>query len=450
MLPPPSLQERLVTLPPGTDDTVATDNVPPSFSSRAEVHLPPQPPPAPATHYRQPALPPVFPAPPATLFDDPMVEDNLELPPAHPFLPIQDEMVGDGEWQEGIQAPPQIAAPPLPPAQGTGERVQKPVPAVKLATRHSARLASARKRAVARSALPLAAQANLMQAVHSAVKQVKAAHPKPSVYEYTGAGGHQEGPAYISDDYGLPKRRPGVPQPAWMHKRRQFLKRLSSDERNYILTGDPGFAFDPQTYEVCLNYPGALPPVLQENFGYLLPPLPAPLQPVVLQHQPPPDNIVRPLAIRQQVRNFLGFRPKPNSSSSSSSGHTTAPTSPCPTRPLSPRRPGRPPTDVVGRVADSLAYLQVSPPAAAYALRSGLPGTSSGDSPVRHTPPHQTGWQRGLHRVGREALELFEASPFNDQRVVRQIQADRRLRDFERQQQGPSSKMARTPPPARK
>ena len=59
------------------------------------------------------------------------------------------------------------------------------------------------------------------------------------------------------DAYGLPKQQRGVQQPDWVYKRRKYLKSLSVAERNFILTGDTAFAFDPVPYTViydCFTY----------------------------------------------------------------------------------------------------------------------------------------------------------------------------------------------------
>ena len=59
---------------------------------------------------------------------------------------------------------------------------------------------------------------------------------------------------YVMDEYELPKQIKGVQQPTWIYKRREFLKTLSVEERNSILTGDPAFAFDPVPYQVGYSY----------------------------------------------------------------------------------------------------------------------------------------------------------------------------------------------------
>ncbi len=59
--------------------------------------------------------------------------------------------------------------------------------------------------------------------------------------------------SYVMDEYGLPKQS-GVKQPDWVYKRRQFLKSLSVADRNFILTGDPAFSFDPVPYTIVYDF----------------------------------------------------------------------------------------------------------------------------------------------------------------------------------------------------
>ena len=75
------------------------------------------------------------------------------------------------------------------------------------------------------------------------------------------------------------------------NKRRNFLKKLSPSARNLILTGDPGFAFDPAVYEQILNHPPGVPvPIgVHQQFDYLLPDvpeIPEPVNPEPEEQQP--------------------------------------------------------------------------------------------------------------------------------------------------------------------
>jgi hypothetical protein len=73
-------------------------------------------------------------------------------------------------------------------------------------------------------------------------------------------GGGEESPAYTylnncdrnvytHDHYGLPHPPPsGKKEPENITKRREFLKKLSIQDRNLLLSGDPLFQFDPVVY----------------------------------------------------------------------------------------------------------------------------------------------------------------------------------------------------------
>ena len=259
----------------------------------------------------------------------------------------------------------------------------QPVPSDSPASR--TRLAVAKAKAIARADLPINTQIQLLEAVHAAATKIASTLPQattPSNFQWV--GGNISGPCYIADEFGLPKQQKGIQQPDWVYKKREFLKKLSSSERNYLLTGDPAFAFDPIVYEVCLHLPlNQLPQILQHNFDYIVPnhaqpqaqpapPPPQPAPPHPPQEEPAPGG-ARPKAnFQQQVRRLLSFKSSSSSSSATpqSTPEATRPPSPCPPAPLRPRGRGRPPIDHVQRLADNLSHLAVSPPAASRSLRS--------------------------------------------------------------------------------
>ncbi len=50
------------------------------------------------------------------------------------------------------------------------------------------------------------------------------------------------------------------------------MKRLSVQDRNLLLTGDPYFQFDPIVYDCCFWLPKvAIPPIIQNQLHYLIP-----------------------------------------------------------------------------------------------------------------------------------------------------------------------------------
>ena len=50
------------------------------------------------------------------------------------------------------------------------------------------------------------------------------------------------------------------------------MKRLSVQDRNLLLTGDPYFQFDPIVYDCCFWLPKiVVPPIIQNQLHYLIP-----------------------------------------------------------------------------------------------------------------------------------------------------------------------------------
>jgi len=116
----------------------------------------------------------------------------------------------------------------------------------------------------------------------------------------------KNGDSYVMDAYGLPKQQCGVQQPDWVYKRREYLKSLSVAKRNFILTGDEAFTFDPVPYTViydCFTYADIVRG-------------PAPVQiiepPQVVQNQvqvnPVPVQVIKP---PQVVQNSVQVNPVP-------------------------------------------------------------------------------------------------------------------------------------------
>jgi hypothetical protein len=115
--------------------------------------------------------------------------------------------------------------------------------------------------------------------------------------------------SYIMDKYGLPKQQRGIQQPEWVYKRREYLKSLSVAKRNFILTGDEAFTFDPVPYTViydCFTYADrvrgpapAQPPQVVQNPVHVIA---APVQPP--QVVPNPVQVIAaPVQLPQVVPN---------------------------------------------------------------------------------------------------------------------------------------------------
>ena len=98
-------------------------------------------------------------------------------------------------------------------------------------------------------------------------EQRKKNSPPPS---YKHSGDSED--IYVRDTLGLPVFENKATEPSWVTKRREFLKKLSVQDRNLLLTGDPYFQFDPIIYDCIFFLPfNRAPPILQQQLGYLNP-----------------------------------------------------------------------------------------------------------------------------------------------------------------------------------
>ena len=263
----------------------------------------------PNTQSQQPATPPPQPAcPPPLQLAPPQDQDDAlaraaiipalaQAQPPQPEQPCQ-----PAQPPPRPEEPPPIvkrgrgrprkvptAAPPPPAPAPLPEAPQPAQPEVPTAP-PAGPLTRARARALERQNLPASDAIQLIRKVNATAKQ---AAPFKSIPIY----GVAEGPTFVADEYGLPKEFKNQPQPKSITQRRKYLKSLSPTQRNLLLTGDPVFAFDPLAYEVAFRGQ-LLPPLLLEQFDYLLPqqqhqqpdnqPQPQPpQQPQPLQPQPP-------------------------------------------------------------------------------------------------------------------------------------------------------------------
>jgi hypothetical protein len=273
-------------------------------------------------------------------------------------------------------------------------------------------------RAQERAALQPAQANALLAKVNGSAQQYLTQTFKPRMHQYV-----QEGPSFISDEYGLPKLFPGDKQPKSIHRRRQFLKKLSSSQRNLLLTGDPFFAFDPVAYELCFSVPRQqIPPAIAQEFDYLL--QPAPQQPQQPVHNPTPTvpaplfpvprpDSVNPQAWPAPLTLVGGTQPRigPGMSSSSSSGSSTPMVTP-PQSPsdvlATPRRPGRPPKgpDVAGATAMAESWTTYDRPGNYY-LRSSPQQRSPMQLPA-NVP--MSGWHRALQKT-KEVFDDYTQVP---------------------------------------
>ena len=181
------------------------------------------------------------------------------------------------------------------------------------------------------------------------------------------------GPSFVSDVYGLPITKPGHKTPAWVKRRRIFLKKLTPAARNLLLTGDPLFSFDNVPYDAewhPVTVPAA-PPIVHA------PPVPP------AEAQAAADPVTPP---RQQFRYIQHETPpafllhSDSSDSSESSTPTPAGAGPATcllTRPTYPTGRGLVPSATNVGVANPKYWLRSSPPAPSTASSSGTSRLSS-------------------------------------------------------------------------
>ena len=96
-----------------------------------------------------------------------------------------------------------------------------------------------------------------------------------------------QGPAYSCDQYGLPIPPQGKKIPQWILDRQRTLKQLTPSLRNKLLTGDPGFQFDPIAYEPLLVRYQHQPIQQEQQPQQQQPPQPQQLQPEEREDTPP-------------------------------------------------------------------------------------------------------------------------------------------------------------------
>jgi len=196
----------------------------------------------------------------------------------------------------------QLPGPPLPPAPDA----YQPQPPQQTPPEIEGPLTRARARALERQNLHPSDAIRLIRRVHLAAISH---HFKPTPHFDV-----SEGPSIVSDEYNLPKQFPGIKQPQHIVRRRNFLKKLSPQQRNLLLTGDPIFAFDPLAYHIAFFAP-QVPEIIQQQLDYIVPdnaqPAPQPIPDVQPESPPPspppqtppgtPPAPVKRLQIREQL-----------------------------------------------------------------------------------------------------------------------------------------------------
>ena len=350
----------------------------PKRGPKTVPHLPPAPPPP---RYYPPPAQIAHPAPPAQPPPPPFVQPQMLLPPAPAPLPPV------AAPPRPLMLVPQIfrADPPALPPPAAQPAVPLPIPDTRRVTR------------------ALRVQQNLD--LHPPLAKLDVQSP---FYHHQSVA---YGPSLVSDAFGLPIVRPGFKTPNWIKKKRKFLKKLSVGERNFLLTGDPAFAYDPVAYDgTVLDNPAAPPPLV---------PAPAPAAPAPAP-APPPLIFQPPVGFRFRF-GLQDERPPPrvlhHSSSSSAASTPTSPASPGPQQCLQPR-----PSAASARRVDNAAALMdrasLTDRPGGYWLRSS-PTAPPTLPPAGQTPSTSTSsssgsssrfsdWRQRFSRLGRDLLDTTE------------------------------------------
>ena len=208
----------------------------------------------------------------------------------------------------------------------------------------------------------------------------------PPKYKHKGVGEN----IYVRDNFGLPVYKDKATEPSWVIKRRRFLEKLSVQDRNLLLTGDPYFQFDPIVYDCIFFTPfNVAPPLLQQQLGYLNPD-----EIVVVEDENDNNNDVvdNENVVVESDTEFT----ETESDSEGSNAYLTVDSSPD-TPPCSPKKLTAPPP---------------SPEASPLATRSGRPFNSL---PQPSMIPSSTSTQLSsfLARAGRATSRLLQGHPLS-------------------------------------
>ena len=391
-IPPVDFNRRNVNLPPVEDfnltlppqlpappQAVAVPRViRPRHLPRQYLHPPPPPPPILAPQFHPPN-------PPPQQFG-PIPAPAPQLPPPAPVIP------------------PPVPAPPPPVPRLFVPQIMPPAPV------------PPQQQPAAGDILPdtmrvtRAVRAANHLALHPPLSEVNNRSP------FTPNHAVFSGPAYVSDTFGLPVVKPGFKTPNWIKKRRKFLKNLTTAERNFTLTGDPGFPFDNVPYDVSLGF---------RRQQQLPPPAPAPPQPPAPIQPPQPIPLPAPAQPAPLLTAFQRFRglltdttpPRgvlsPDASDSDSPPSDLAGPSPC----LRPRSSSQASANLAAATS-LMERASLHRPLAGYWLRSSptAPATSQPAAAGRLTSTSSSsasssrslGWRQRISRQVRSALDFRE------------------------------------------
>ena len=194
-------------------------------------------------------------------------------PPANMSHYLHDEFVQDEDYH--LPPPPLIAqetqSPQIPFTRSRAKLMKKIAPIFSLPL--SERLNHAKTSGQSRLILSRQKQRSLVETCNQVAAQImdiqqKKNSPPPT---YSSSNNKLEN-VYTRDNFGLPHPPSHGQEDPAIIKRRNYLKKLSVQDRNLLLTGDPYFQFDPIVYDCCFWLPKkVIPPVLLNQLHYLIP-----------------------------------------------------------------------------------------------------------------------------------------------------------------------------------
>ena len=393
---PISLHERVVALP--GDNSQPFD----ATLTQAPPCPPTQPPPQAQAHHSPAMQPLATPPPPAPLPPPPADENDMHFwdndrawPVAlpHPPAPGPAPPRTPPPQPPTAPEPPPAGHTPQPRPRGRPRKLQQPPPppnAPDVTPQQPERMITrAMARAQARAQMTPEDAITLQRKVASAARHLRNQKQKYDILYHTGGA---NGPKPVVDEYNLPVPAPGSTSSKQIRRRRQFLKSLTPQTRNLLLTGDPVFAFDPLDYEIILQTPARhRPPILHDQFDYLPPELNDPQDP---DPPPPPPP----------------WHPEPNNPQPPPLP-PPPPQLPNPDPPIRtpPPGPARPPPGAPRRrrsLNDATDTLFPSP--------GGRSGSFSGETSSSASPPLQQlreGWYNLRKRTAAVSKELTQVPP---------------------------------------
>ena len=156
-----------------------------------------------------------------------------------------------------------------------------------VSTRQESRLTHAMTCARERESLSLSQANDLLQEVNATALHCANTQELPAMRLHDEALLDEFATHAPLDEFGAPKQFSSRTEAECYLKRKKFQQTLSPFKRNLLLTGDPGFAFDPVVYHTIQSVPKQeLPPLLIVHFEYF-----SDDEPVDEESPPPAPNL---------------------------------------------------------------------------------------------------------------------------------------------------------------